>query len=97
MGKYHKKKVQGTIFRKDPWYMKAGRDGRLIPMRRGYGEPLELCLCGRCAGAFYHLPNHIIRRVDHDQYFKDKCDYCGQRYGYDYLVYEKQTSLSHFS
>lgn len=31
----------------------------------------------------------IIRRVDYDQYFKDKCDYCGQRYGYDYLVYEK--------
>ncbi len=24
-------------------------------------------------------------------YFKDKCDYCGQRYGYDYLVYEKYT------
>lgn len=30
-----------------------------------------------------------IRRVDYDQYFKDKCDYCGQRYGYNYLVYEK--------
>ena len=21
VGKYHEKKVQGTIFRKDPWYM----------------------------------------------------------------------------
>jgi len=40
---------------------------------------------------FYNLPDHIIRRVDCNQYFKDKCDYCGQRYGYDYLVYEKCT------
>lgn len=36
-----------------------------------------------------HVFFGIIRRVDYDQYFKDKCDYCGQRYGYDYLVYEK--------
>ena len=46
----------------------------LIPMMKGYDRPLELCLCGRCAGAFYNLEDHIIRRVDYDQCFKDKCD-----------------------
>ena len=53
--------------------------------------PMELCLCGRYAGAFYNLPDHSIHRVDYDQYYKDKGDYCNQRYGYDYLVYEKCT------
>ena len=62
------------------------------PLLKSCNMPMELCLCGRCAGAFYNLEDHIIRRVDYDQYFKDKCDYCGQRYGYDYLIYEKASS-----
>ena len=66
------------------------KERHLIPLINGYDLPMELCLCGRCAGAFYNLEDHIIRRVDYDQYFKDKCDYCGQRYGYDYLVYERE-------
>ena len=55
-------------------------------------QALELCLCGRCANTFYNLPDHIIRRADPDQYFKDKCDYCSQRLGYDYLIYNKMSS-----
>ena len=61
-----------------------------IPTPEGYEEPLELCLCGRCASTFYHLPDHIIRRADPDQYYKDTCDYCGVRSGFDYLIYEKK-------
>lgn len=61
-----------------------------IPTPDGYSEPMELCLCGRCAGSFYHLPDHIIRRADPDQYYKDLCDYCGYRTGFDYLIYEKK-------
>ena len=61
-----------------------------IPTPDGYDDPMELCLCGRCAGAFYDLPDHIIRRVDPDQYYKDVCDYCGVRSGYDYLVFSKK-------
>ena len=69
----------------------TNEERHLIPLINGYDMPMELCLCGRCAGAFYNLEDHIIRRVDYDQYFKGKCDYCGQRYGYDYLVYERCT------
>lgn len=61
----------------------------------GYDEPMELCLCGKCASAFYHLPDHIIRRVDPDQYYKDTCDYCGIRSGFDYLIYEKKKEERH--
>ena len=61
----------------------------------GYDEPMELCLCGKCASAYYHLPDHIIRRVDPYQYYKDTCDYCGVRSGYDYLRYEKKKEARH--
>lgn len=72
------------------------RHERLHPKKKDtfkeHEKPLELCLCGRCANAFYNLPDHIIRRSDPDQYFKDKCDYCSQRLGYDYLIYKKMYS-----
>lgn len=61
-----------------------------FPAPAGYGEPMELCLCGRCAGSFYHLPDHIVRRLDPDQYYKEPCDYCGVRTGFDYLIFEKK-------
>jgi len=80
----------GEFIRNRPAEKKHKRDKaeerHLIPMMKGYDRPMELWLCGRCAGAFYNLEDHIIRRVDYDQYCKDKCDYCGQRYGCDYLV-----------
>lgn len=60
----------------------------------GYDDPMEMCLCGRCASAFYNLPDHKIMRVDPEQYYKDTCDYCGVRTGYDYLIYEKITGGS---
>ena len=69
---------------------------KVFPKRRtsvkSYEKPIEICLCGRCANAFYNLPDHVIQRVDPDQYFKDKCDYCSERLGYDYQVYKKVTS-----
>ncbi len=79
-----------------PLPVNAATQVRVFPRRKSslksYEKPMELCLCGRCANAFYNLPDHIIQRVDIDQYFKDKCDYCSERLGYDYLVYKKVTS-----
>ena len=71
----------------DP-YIGSDRHSNTFPVLKRYGEPMKLCLCGRCAGAFYNLSDHVVRRVDHDQLFKGRCDYCSQRYGYDYLIYE---------
>ena len=80
-----------------PLPVKADTQVKIFPRRKKpslklYEKTMELCLCGRCANTFYNLPDHIIRRVDADQYFKDKCDYCSERLGYDYLVYKKVTS-----
>ncbi len=55
-----------------------------------YEKRMELCLCGICVSAFYHLPDHKIRRVEADQYYKDKCDYCGVRSGFDYRIYGRK-------
>ena len=82
--------------RNAPLPVNAATQVKVFPRRKSslksYEKPMELCLCGRCANAFYNLPDHIIRRVDFDQYFKDKCDYCSERLGYDYQVYKKVTS-----
>ena len=79
-----------------PIPVNADTQVKVFPRRRSslnsYEKPMELCLCGRCANAFYNLPDHVIQRVDPDQYFKDKCDYCSERLGYDYQVYKKVTS-----
>lgn len=60
---------------------------RRIP---GYDIPNEMCLCGVCASAFYNLPDHIIRRVDKKQKYKDRCNLCGVRTGFDYLIYARE-------
>ncbi len=70
-------------------YIGANGYGNTFPELKRYGEPMKLCLCGRCAGAFYNLSDHVVRRVNHNQPFKERCDYCNQRYGYDYYVLNK--------
>jgi mRNA interferase MazF len=47
---------------------------------------LELCLCSQCARQFYELHEHFIRRLDYKQLIKDKCDYCGFRMGFDFVI-----------
>ena len=56
--------------------------------RRIVGEPMEICLCSRCASQFYNSPNHYIKRVDPYQTVKEPCTYCNYRYGYDFLIFE---------
>lgn len=49
---------------------------------------IELSLCGRCAGVFYHSPTHRIKRVDPLQIIKEECMCCRRRSGFDYNVIE---------
>ena len=48
---------------------------------------MELCLCHRCASAYYNMPDHRIERVDFLQVEKDTCTMCGYRLGYDFYVW----------
>ena len=47
---------------------------------------LEICLCGRCASAFYASPEYSITRSDPIQVIQDCCCYCCIRRGYDYRI-----------
>ena len=62
--------------------------------RRVYGAPIELCLCPTCANTFYLMEDHYIKRVDHNQRYKDTCSMCGVRYGYDYKIYDNSKSMN---
>ena len=54
---------------------------------------IELCLCGRCAGVFYHSPTHRIKRVDPLQVIREECMCCRTGNGYDYNVTEMIASV----
>ena len=56
--------------------------------KRIVGEPMEMCLCSRCASQFYNSPNYFIKRVDPFQTKKEPCTYCNYRYGYDFLIFD---------
>lgn len=62
--------------------------------RGAFGKPIELCLCPVCANAYYLMDDHYIKRVDHNQKYKDTCSMCGVRYGYDYKVYDNSNPLN---
>lgn len=49
---------------------------------------IELCLCGRCAGIFYHSPGHRIKRTDPLQIVREECMCCRSHTGYDYAIWE---------
>lgn len=51
---------------------------------------LELCLCKRCADAFYRSPIYILIRIDPIQVIKDECSLCRIRRGYDYRVIQRK-------
>lgn len=52
-------------------------------------QPMLLTLCPRCLSGFFDMPDHLVRRANRSQRFKDECCMCGFRRGFDYLVYEK--------
>ena len=52
-------------------------------------KPLVVSLCRVCAGNFYDVPGHYIRRVNPEQRYKDTCMLCNVRNGYDYYIGRK--------
>lgn len=56
--------------------------------RKVVGEPMEICLCSRCANQFYNSPKHFIKRANPFQTVKEPCTYCNYRYGYDFLIFD---------
>ena len=56
--------------------------------KRVIGEPMEICLCSRCANQFYNSPKHFIKRANPFQTEKEPCTYCNYRYGYDFLIFD---------
>lgn len=58
-------------------YTEEIRIRRTVRVRkRIVGEPMEICLCSRCASQFYNSPKHLIKRVDPFQTVKEPCTYC---------------------
>ena len=71
---------------------------RTIRMRKKIvGQPMELCLCSRCASQFYNSPDHYIKRADQFQIEKDLCTFCNHRNGYDFLVFDLVEDPSGFN
>ena len=50
------------------------------------------CLCPKCLSDYIHDPNYIVRRLDPFAKSKDHCDKCNNS-GWDYIVYDKRTSV----
>lgn len=42
-------------------------------------KEMEICLCSKCASAFYDIPSYKIMRKDPYQVNKDLCTYCNSR------------------
>lgn len=53
-------------------------------------KPLILSLCPVCAGHFYNVPDHYIRRVNPEQRYKEICMFCNLRKGFDYYIGRKK-------
>ena len=56
---------------------------------KGYDYPMMMTLCPRCAHEYYDLSDHIIRRVNPFQLYKDTCNKCHVRNGWDYFIYSR--------
>ena len=56
-------------------------------------QGMEICLCPRCASSFYHPPGTIIRRRYQYQAKMDLCDFCNYRYGIDYVISHRVSSV----
>lgn len=61
------------------------------PKERSYRSPsLTMTLCPSCADAFCWDGEHTLKRVDPISPEKDLCTFCGQRYGYEYQVFDRK-------
>lgn len=57
-------------------------------------RPIVTSLCNRCASVYYDNRNLCIRRANMNQYVYDTCDRCGCRRGYDFVVFEKTSTIA---
>ena len=55
--------------------------------RKPHDGEMEMCLCSRCASAFYEMNDHGIERVYAYQFEKEPCSICNYPYGYDFYVW----------
>ena len=53
-------------------------------------QQLDYALCPSCADAFCWDGEHTLKRVDSISPEKDLCTFCGQRYGYEYRVFNRK-------
>ncbi len=59
-----------------------------LPQKKTSG--LCLSLCPKCRNSFLHNPENILRRANHLQDAKEKCDICQMAYGFDYIVKKRR-------
>jgi mRNA interferase MazF len=59
----------------------------IVPQSRE--DKMEMCLCHPCSQQFYESPSHYIERADPTQVEKHRCDWCGVRTGFDYVIRRK--------
>lgn len=53
-------------------------------------KPLIVSMCRVCAGNFYDVSGHFIRRVNPEQRDKEICMFCNIRSGYSYYIGKKK-------
>ena len=86
-----KRRLENYVFTLDRTEMekinKAIRRSTGIP--KIIEKPLVVSLCRVCAGNFYDVTGHYIRRVNPEQRYKDTCMFCNVRNGYDYYIGRK--------
>lgn len=58
----------------------------VIELPKKKKSDLILSLCPKCRNTFLQNPENILRRVNHLQAEKEKCDICQMAYGFDYIV-----------
>lgn len=60
-----------------------------LDLKHHIPDALIMSLCSVCADNFRNTGAYILRRVDPGQIQKEKCTYCDQRRGFDYIVVKK--------
>lgn len=56
------------------------------PRKNRHSDSMLLTLCAQCAAQFYNSPEHVIRRVNPNEKYKETCCYCSYRTGWTYTV-----------
>ncbi len=55
-----------------------------IPKRQE--QTLSLSLCAKCRNAFLRDPGYVLRRCNHLQIEKERCDICQTACGFEYII-----------